>query len=366
MAITYRSDKGSPLTSDEVDENFSTLAEMTTGLVSDTAYEAGWNGVIDVAPSKNAVRDKFEAMDALVVHLAGTETVTGAKTFSLDIIPANTKGLAWASGSYLKDSTGSITLHSADQATVEATDLLTLTGTTTDLASNAAMTITAGSSLAISYGTTITIGGNDLTAELGYLNGVTSGIQAQIDGKVTSGGALGTPSSGVLTNCTGTAAGLTAGTVTTNANMTGDVTSVGNATTIIDTYKTYTTKISLSSAEILALNSSPKQLLPAPGSGKTYELLGVLCNMNFISAAYAANTTLQVLYSGAALVVATNSNIINATVDKIGKMALSAISAAGSTQYLENTALNLNVGGGNPTTGDGTLDIYLTYKIITL
>jgi hypothetical protein len=40
---------------------------------------------------------------------------------------------------------------------------------------------------------------------------------------------LGTPTSGVLTNCTGTAAGLTAGTVTTNANLTGHVTSVGNA-----------------------------------------------------------------------------------------------------------------------------------------
>lgn len=44
--------------------------------------------------------------------------------------------------------------------------------------------------------------------------------------------ALGTPSSGVLTNCTGTAAGLTAGNVTTNANMTGAVTSVGNATSL--------------------------------------------------------------------------------------------------------------------------------------
>jgi hypothetical protein len=44
--------------------------------------------------------------------------------------------------------------------------------------------------------------------------------------------ALGTPASGVLTNCTGTAAGLTAGNVTTNANSTGDVTSVGNATTL--------------------------------------------------------------------------------------------------------------------------------------
>ncbi len=45
---------------------------------------------------------------------------------------------------------------------------------------------------------------------------------------------LGTPTSGVLTNCTGTAAGLTAGNVTTNANLTGPITSVGNATTIAD------------------------------------------------------------------------------------------------------------------------------------
>lgn len=38
---------------------------------------------------------------------------------------------------------------------------------------------------------------------------------------------------GVGTNITGTASGLTAGTVTTNANLTGPVTSVGNATTLI-------------------------------------------------------------------------------------------------------------------------------------
>ena len=44
--------------------------------------------------------------------------------------------------------------------------------------------------------------------------------------------ALGTPVSGVATNLTGTAAGLTAGNVTTNANLTGPVTSVGNATAI--------------------------------------------------------------------------------------------------------------------------------------
>ena len=49
---------------------------------------------------------------------------------------------------------------------------------------------------------------------------------------VAPGGDLGTPSSGVATNLTGTASGLTAGHVTTNANLTGVVTSVGNATSI--------------------------------------------------------------------------------------------------------------------------------------
>ena len=46
--------------------------------------------------------------------------------------------------------------------------------------------------------------------------------------------ALGTPASGVMTNVSGTASSLTAGTVTTNANLTGVVTSSGNATSIAD------------------------------------------------------------------------------------------------------------------------------------
>lgn len=73
-------------------------------------------------------------------------------------------------------------------------------------------------------------------------------IATAVATKVDVNGALGTPSSGVATNLTGTAAGLTAGNaitaascsgnaatatnatnVTTNANLTGHVTSVGNA-----------------------------------------------------------------------------------------------------------------------------------------
>lgn len=72
---------------------------------------------------------------------------------------------------------------------------------------------------------TLTDGTVTATTFVGALTGTASG-------NLVSGGALGTPSSGTLTNVSGTAANLTAGHVTTNANLTGDVTSSGNATTL--------------------------------------------------------------------------------------------------------------------------------------
>lgn len=88
--------------------------------------------------------------------------------------------------------------------------------------------------------------------------------------------ALGTPTSGVLTNCTGTAAGLTAGTVTTNANLTGPITSVGNATAIasqtgtgskivVDTSPTLVTP-ALGVATATSIN---KVAITAPATGST-------------------------------------------------------------------------------------------------
>ena len=65
---------------------------------------------------------------------------------------------------------------------------------------------------------------------------ITATLTGTASGNLVSGGALGTPSSGTLTNCTFPTLNQNttgnAATVTTNANLTGDVTSVGNATTI--------------------------------------------------------------------------------------------------------------------------------------
>jgi hypothetical protein len=106
----------------------------------------------------------------------------------------------------------------------------TFTGTIgTPLTASRALATDSSSNLAVSAVT---------STELGYLSGVTSAIQTQMNTKAPSISpsfttpVLGTPASGVLTNCTGTASGLTAGNVTTNANLTGEVTSVGNAATL--------------------------------------------------------------------------------------------------------------------------------------
>lgn len=73
---------------------------------------------------------------------------------------------------------------------------------------------------------------------------------------------LGIPSALVGTNITGTAAGLTAGNVTTNANLTGPITSVGNATAIASQTGTGTTFVMSASptltgtANVAALTAS--------------------------------------------------------------------------------------------------------------
>jgi hypothetical protein len=88
--------------------------------------------------------------------------------------------------------------------------------------------------------------------------------------------ALGTPTSGIATNLTGTAAGLTAGNVTTNANLTGPITSSGNATAVAaqtGTGSTFVMQLSptLTTPNIGAATATTvnKMTLTAPATGAT-------------------------------------------------------------------------------------------------
>jgi len=62
----------------KTDHSTWTVASVTSGDISDTAYDAtSWNAVTDVAPSKNAVRDKIEALNTAKRDTAFTPTTSG-------------------------------------------------------------------------------------------------------------------------------------------------------------------------------------------------------------------------------------------------------------------------------------------------
>ncbi len=85
------------------------------------------------------------------------------------------------------------------------------------------------------YGVSLTVSGSQTGTSLVLTSGVTAASGTFTNGVTASSfTATGTPGfGGDSTNLTGTAASLTAGHVTTNANLTGGVTSVGNAATVV-------------------------------------------------------------------------------------------------------------------------------------
>jgi hypothetical protein len=58
------------------------VANPPSSVISDTAYAASWNGVTGVAPSKNAVYDKIEALDAAKANTSHTHTASDVTDFN--------------------------------------------------------------------------------------------------------------------------------------------------------------------------------------------------------------------------------------------------------------------------------------------
>ena len=128
-------------------------------------------------------------------------------------------------------------------------------------------------------------------------------------------------------------------------------------------------KVSLSSAQLLALNTTPVELIPAPGLNKFIKIISATVVFNPVTTHYSTQTALPIAYISSSFITSAagilgNSNSYSILQNcNIG----AGVSSDNIANYINNSVVAGNtLVGSNPTGGDGTVDIYLSYYIITL
>ena len=124
-----------------------------------------------------------------------------------------------------------------------------------------------------------------------------------------------------------------------------------------------TVKRTLTSAEILALFTTPIELVPAV-SGKLLVLKSIYQKYNYGTTGYVNVNTCKLGYGTTSLLLANLGLLIYDTTNANGIYAPSLNIA--STNSYAGLPIVLGANIANPTSGDGTLDLYVTYFEITI
>ena len=130
--------------------------------------------------------------------------------------------------------------------------------------------------------------------------------------------------------------------------------------------KVFENEITVSSAELLALATTAKELVPAPGADKVLEFVSAVIKHN-AGAAYVeadAPDEMVIQYSGGQDVSAEIdvTNFLVTTDDEI-RFLVTTLAATVDLEALKNTSLVLFNSGTNWTTGTGTVNVRITYRI---
>lgn len=120
--------------------------------------------------------------------------------------------------------------------------------------------------------------------------------------------------------------------------------------------------LTIASADVLTLNTTPITIVGAV-SGYAIEVVSASVKIDFNSSAYATNTTLQLICSGAD-VDQLKSASLNSTVSKIDLFLKGSSASSAQTRLIENADLNISVASGDPTAGDSDITVYVHYRLI--
>tara|TARA_R100000654_G_scaffold66267_1_gene94424 strand:- start:1060 stop:1608 length:549 start_codon:yes stop_codon:yes gene_type:complete len=122
--------------------------------------------------------------------------------------------------------------------------------------------------------------------------------------------------------------------------------------------------VSVSSATLLTLATTPATLVAAPGANKVLDIVSIMCYMDAGGTAYDFTPNLQIKIGTESIgSISNGSNAMNSAVDATFKPE----TPNSTTEIIApNTALTLHAGGSNPTQGTGVLFVNVFYRVLTL
>ncbi|MEA2066016.1 MAG: hypothetical protein U9O65_02780 [Thermotogota bacterium] len=124
-----------------------------------------------------------------------------------------------------------------------------------------------------------------------------------------------------------------------------------------------TASVDITTGEILALNTTPQELVAAPGAGYVIEFISAVLILDYNSAAYATNGDLSIQTDTTNTTLSDTvglSDFLAQTADTI--RTVQVLSA--DTNLDANEALELFCGTGDPATGDSPITVKVTYRIL--
>lgn len=141
---------------------------------------------------------------------------------------------------------------------------------------------------------------------------------------------------------------------------------MARALNALDTQNLLQETISLTSAEILALSTVPKELIPAPGASKIAFLDWILIEMTRTATAYANGGVLEVRYENTSGALAAATFPASLVTGAAGVAYAYNIGLATILTPLVNKAIVLNNATAPFITGTGTMRALVGYHILNL
>lgn len=119
----------------------------------------------------------------------------------------------------------------------------------------------------------------------------------------------------------------------------------------------------LTSAQILASNTTPIAIVPASGVNTINVISSITVTCTFVTTAYATNTNVSVYYPSAIDKLFVAMDLLGFATSGVSQLDRFYVGAQ-TFQYVANEILYLNTNSGNPTAGDGTMKVTVIYQTI--